>query len=436
MNIFVARGMTPIEKNIIVTDVNGKIIGSTFPKRAKGLVKQGRAEYADDQTIRLKFTHAPTADKTTEENNMSKVIDFNARKFRFDETCKSSDGTPVNAGQRAFVTTSAGNAEVWEIGDWRWTWSQIRQDLTLEPNTDYVFRVAVEGGVCDTNDMTTVAHIVPKDNWDERYSFLLDHDKFRPVICKNADGGLVRVFELPFSTGDCTEWTILLAAQHAVTRFFAPVDADALGNYSDTNYWYWWEHRNDRKNTDVSDIIKNASGEFDPVRFEATLTKAFESSQGTEYDAGAEDDDGDNLNLGISDKVFDENGFAQVIAKIGDNCNIAFENITVNQNSIGVVEKFDVGCKTDCTNIAVSNCTLTSIAFSMLIDKLGDNSNLVFESVTVSSEGVDRMLRSDNKIDCSNVILKNVTVPQKVLDLIPTVFDENCHLFTEGVEIG
>lgn len=424
--------MIPIEKNIIVTDANGNTIGSTYPKRAKGLVKQGRAEYADDQTIRLKITHVPTADITTEEKKMSKVIDFNARKFRFDETCVSTDGAPVNAGQRAFVTTSAGNTEVWEIGDWRWTWSQIRQDMTLEPNTDYVFRVSVEGGVCDTNDMTTVAHLTPKDNWDERYTFLLDHDKFRPVICKNVDGGLIRVFELPFSTGEYTEWTVLFAAQHAVTRFFAPVSAESLGNYSDTNYRYWWEHRNDGKNSDISDIIKNAAGEFDPERFEATLTRAFENLHEPEDD----DDGGDNMNLGISDREFDENGFAQLIAKIGDNCNIAFENITVNQNSIGVVEKFDVGCKTDCTNIAVSNCTLTSIAFSMLIDKLGDNSNLVFESVTVSSEGVDRMLRGDNMTDCSNVILKNVTVPQKVLDLIPTVFHENCHLFTEGVEIG
>ena len=32
--------MIPIEKNIIVTDVNGIEIGATYPKRAKGLVKK------------------------------------------------------------------------------------------------------------------------------------------------------------------------------------------------------------------------------------------------------------------------------------------------------------------------------------------------------------------------------------------------------------
>ena len=77
---------------------------------------------------------------------MSKVIDFNAREFRFDETCRSLDGDEVNAGMRAFVTMSFGNTEVWEIGDWCWTWSQIRRDLKLEKNTDYVFRCASRNG--------------------------------------------------------------------------------------------------------------------------------------------------------------------------------------------------------------------------------------------------------------------------------------------------
>ncbi|MBQ4225133.1 MAG: hypothetical protein II664_02340, partial [Oscillospiraceae bacterium] len=216
--------MIPIEKNVIVTDVNGRVIGSTYPKRAKGLVKKGRAEYTDDHTIRLKFTHAPAVDIITEEQKMSKVIDFNAREFRFDETCRSSDGNAVNAGTRAFVTMSFGNAEVWEIGDWNWTWSQIRRDMTLEKNTDYVFRFSMEGGICSTDDAVTIAHIAPKRDWDDRYSFLLDHNKFMPVICKRDGEGLLRIFELPFNTGEDEEWVIILVAQHAVTRYFATVN--------------------------------------------------------------------------------------------------------------------------------------------------------------------------------------------------------------------
>ena len=60
---------------------------------------------------------------------------------------------------RGFVTLSFGNAEVWEIGDWCWTWSQICCEKKLEKNTDYVFRFSLEGGVCDTNVTVTIEGI-------------------------------------------------------------------------------------------------------------------------------------------------------------------------------------------------------------------------------------------------------------------------------------
>lgn len=45
--------MTPIEKNVIVTDEHGNIYEATYPKRAKGLVKNGRARFVDKNTICL-----------------------------------------------------------------------------------------------------------------------------------------------------------------------------------------------------------------------------------------------------------------------------------------------------------------------------------------------------------------------------------------------
>ena len=47
------KGEIPIEKNVIVVDEQGKQIGVTYPKRARGLVKKGRARYADAYTICL-----------------------------------------------------------------------------------------------------------------------------------------------------------------------------------------------------------------------------------------------------------------------------------------------------------------------------------------------------------------------------------------------
>lgn len=42
-----------MKKNIAVIDESGTIYSATYPKRAKGLVKQGRARFVDDNTLRL-----------------------------------------------------------------------------------------------------------------------------------------------------------------------------------------------------------------------------------------------------------------------------------------------------------------------------------------------------------------------------------------------
>jgi len=42
-----------MEKNVTVTDVFGIVYGATYPKRAKGLVKNGRARFVDDHTVCL-----------------------------------------------------------------------------------------------------------------------------------------------------------------------------------------------------------------------------------------------------------------------------------------------------------------------------------------------------------------------------------------------
>ena len=47
------KGVTPIEKNIIVVDGNGNELHRTYAKRAKGLVKKGRAHFVQEDTICL-----------------------------------------------------------------------------------------------------------------------------------------------------------------------------------------------------------------------------------------------------------------------------------------------------------------------------------------------------------------------------------------------
>ena len=67
----ITKGATPIIKNIIVVDEQGKNYGATYPKRAKGLVKNGRARFVDENTICL----ACPPDINLEENKMTTNIE-------------------------------------------------------------------------------------------------------------------------------------------------------------------------------------------------------------------------------------------------------------------------------------------------------------------------------------------------------------------------
>lgn len=60
--------MIPIEKNVIVVDENGNEYEATYPKRAKGLVKNGRARFIDENIICLACPPNNTEDKNMSEN--------------------------------------------------------------------------------------------------------------------------------------------------------------------------------------------------------------------------------------------------------------------------------------------------------------------------------------------------------------------------------
>lgn len=69
------KGMTPIIKNIIVLDELGRELEPTYPKRAKGLVKNGRARYVNESTICL-FACSSNNKSVKETNDMSGHTDL------------------------------------------------------------------------------------------------------------------------------------------------------------------------------------------------------------------------------------------------------------------------------------------------------------------------------------------------------------------------
>lgn len=72
------KGMIPIEKNISVIDENGNEYEATYPKRAKGLVKKGRARFVDDNTICLACPPDITEDtKMSDNTNVNVNVNAN-----------------------------------------------------------------------------------------------------------------------------------------------------------------------------------------------------------------------------------------------------------------------------------------------------------------------------------------------------------------------
>lgn len=231
------KGEIPIEKNVIVTDLNGKRVGVTYPKRARGLVKNGRAEYVSDCEIRITATHKPAAD-ITEVINMSKVINFDARDFKADKSCET------NVTTKFFVTDSEGkNAIAYSIGNWDWDWTQICCEKKLEKNTDYVFRFVIVGGYCDTGNETSRFEIVPmpdgrltEEAYENRYAYDLAQSRYKPVISKKTDDGMLRLYEIPFSTFGCEDFRFVFIAMHAAATLYAPKELSAYADLDDMTF--------------------------------------------------------------------------------------------------------------------------------------------------------------------------------------------------------
>ena len=83
--------MTPIEKNVIVVDELGNEYEATYPKRAKGLVKNGRARFIDDNKICLACPPHTELEETTMSEN--KKATTNAPEEVTEATVAEQSGT-------------------------------------------------------------------------------------------------------------------------------------------------------------------------------------------------------------------------------------------------------------------------------------------------------------------------------------------------------
>ena len=237
-------------KNIIVSDAEGNRIGATYPKRAKGLVKSGRAEYTDGCNIRLLDTHASSVgvQNITEDFHMSKIIEFDAREFHFDVECGTNAALNAyaveGAGMRQHVTNFLDEDEIiFEIGGAMCSSTQIKAVKMLENNTEYVFRFAIVLEMNDVDNAVSYFSIYHNGNQEEQEIYPFAQGKYKPVLSKKSSEGLLRVYEIPFQTGDAESTTLKFVTQNAVTRILPAHELPAYANLPDLTFEQWWEQR-------------------------------------------------------------------------------------------------------------------------------------------------------------------------------------------------
>lgn len=96
------KGMTPIEKNIIVIDELGNQLEATYPKRARGLVKKGRARFIDENTICLAcppnaLEDTVMANEQIHKNTSDETIPGTACKYNIDYVLEQLEKLAVQA---------------------------------------------------------------------------------------------------------------------------------------------------------------------------------------------------------------------------------------------------------------------------------------------------------------------------------------------------
>jgi hypothetical protein len=229
-------------------DEQGNIHGTTYPKRAKGLIKKGRAEARDEQTIVLYGCRPPDTEdfmqsiidinddsvvtesgaeeaaqnekpQNTEkpvqtepaqavspkipkginikerlERGRGEILDFNPRDWKQNPECNKSKLS------RVFITDIFDNvSEIWQLGDWSYNWTEIQTPaISLPQGTDYRFVFWLNGGENDQFNAVCQFEILPDNSDKDKLVYKLNYNAVRPLVQHKG----WNLFCIPFNTGD------------------------------------------------------------------------------------------------------------------------------------------------------------------------------------------------------------------------------------------
>lgn len=226
------------KQTVRVFSAEGEEISSTYPKRAAGLVKKGRAHFVNDFDIRLNvsdvdvFTEENTMmDNNTNTTNNSAISEpvnklyFNAREWSFNKACQN------NVGSRSFMQGPDGVIdEAFMIGDWGYNWTEIvSRTLILPKNTLNTFTFWLNGGENDNNNEVCRFEVIFNDDYENRYTYNLNRNFVKPL--KKCNGW--ELYEIAFRTGDNEYTQLRFVAQRAYMTVLNAKDVSEYANLAD-----------------------------------------------------------------------------------------------------------------------------------------------------------------------------------------------------------
>lgn len=226
------NGENKDKRCIRVLDENGVQLGSTYPRRAAGLIKKGRAQFVNDFDIRL---YASDVSHNTEEISMDNNKNTNVQEntinrlyFNPREWALVSDAP----GYRSFMNGPDGElSEAFMIGDWGWNWTEIASNtLTLEKHTKYEFVFWLNGGENDQNNETCQFAVLYDDDYDGRLIYNLNRNYIKPL--KKVNGW--ELYCIPFSTRDNEHTQLRFMAMRAPMTVIYSGDPEGYADLADS----------------------------------------------------------------------------------------------------------------------------------------------------------------------------------------------------------
>lgn len=234
-----------MEKNgqtVCVLDEHDTVIGYTYPKRAKGLVKKCRAEFVSDQMIRL-YKQCPTYEnmEDIEMDNMN-FITINPKEWR-----RNPDGSNKTVCDRFMISNPLAGAipsapkmvEVLSVGAWDWgCTSHVTNGFqTLEPNTEYHLVFWLNGGENDRSDETCQLQILFTDD-----NFTASVKEFETGLCYRLNRGYIKplkkyngweYYDIPFTTTQAKYTQFQLVTDRAPMALMQAEDPEAYQDLQD-----------------------------------------------------------------------------------------------------------------------------------------------------------------------------------------------------------